>query len=79
MEWGTPFCFPQFGKGGERAGTPPSENPLPIDGFAKSLKWTIQHTGRAGTFFHHVILQSKHGSIDDSQYGPRNQSDTPRE
>jgi hypothetical protein len=29
---------------------------------------------------HHVILQSNHGSIDDSQYGcPCNQSDTPRE
>jgi hypothetical protein len=34
---------------------------------------------RVGTF-HHIILQSKHGSIDDSQCGLRiNQSDTPRE
>jgi AAA+ superfamily predicted ATPase len=35
-------------------------------------------TGRAGTF-HHVILQSKHGSIDDGQHDPRNQSDTREE
>ena len=45
LQWGTPFCFPQFGEGGERAGTPPSETPLPADGFAKSLKWTVLQTG----------------------------------
>lgn len=45
IKWGTPFCFPQFGEGGERAGTPPSENNLPVDGFAKSMKWTIVQTG----------------------------------
>jgi hypothetical protein len=31
--------------------------------------------GRVGTA-HNVILQSKHGSTDDGQYGPCNQSDT---
>jgi beta-galactosidase/beta-glucuronidase len=31
--------------------------------------------GRAGTF-HHVILQSTHGSMDDTQYGACNQHDT---
>jgi hypothetical protein len=31
------------------------------------------------TTLHHVILQSKHGSIDDSQYVPCNQSGIPQE
>lgn len=45
IEWGTPFCFPQFGKGGEHAGTPPNESKLPVDGFARSMKWSIVQTG----------------------------------
>ena len=46
IEWGTPFCFPQFGKGGEHAGTPPNESKLPVDGFARSIKkWSIVQTG----------------------------------
>lgn len=45
IRWGTPFCFPQFGEGGERAGSPPGEHTLPVDGFAKDLKWNIQQTG----------------------------------
>jgi len=45
IEWGTPFCFPQFGEGGERAGTPPSLlNPLPVDGFANTMQWSIVQT-----------------------------------
>lgn len=43
--WGTSLCFPQFGEGGERPGTPPSEQLLPRDGLAKMLKWTISQTG----------------------------------
>jgi hypothetical protein len=39
----------------------------------------VRSVGRVGTF-HNVILHSKHSySMDDSQYGPRNQSDTPWE
>jgi hypothetical protein len=37
----------------------------------------LVRVGRVGTF-HHVCLQSTHGSIDESQDGPcSNQSDTP--
>jgi glucose-6-phosphate 1-epimerase len=45
LAWGNPVCFPQFGAGGEFAGTPPSDVPLPVDGFAKSLEWNIVQTG----------------------------------
>jgi DNA helicase TIP49 (TBP-interacting protein) len=35
------------------------------------------NSGRVGhSSPHHVVLQSKHASIDDSQYGPCNQCDT---
>ena len=44
-DWGTSICFPQFRKGGERPGTPKSDQPLPMDGLAKTLKWTISQTG----------------------------------
>jgi hypothetical protein len=40
---------------------------LGSDGRSRML--SSMKPGRAGTF-HHVVLQSKHGSIDDSRYVP---------
>ena len=45
IEWGTSFCFPQFGQGGERPGTPSGDIALPTDGFAKNMRWSIVQTG----------------------------------
>ena len=52
IDWGTIFCFPQFGEGEDR-GTLADKFPLPFDGFAKSLSWTITQTG---------LHEDKHGT-----------------
>jgi glucose-6-phosphate 1-epimerase len=54
IEWGNPFCFPQFGVGGERAGSPLGENSIPVDGFVKGMKWSIVQTG---------LHEDKHGEF----------------
>ena len=54
IEWGNPFCFPQFGVGGERAGAPLGENSIPVDGFVKEMKWSIVDT---------FLDEDKHGEF----------------
>jgi hypothetical protein len=39
------------------------------------IRSDVHFAGRVG-IYHHVILQSKHYVVDDSQYGLCNQSDT---
>jgi hypothetical protein len=60
------------GEGGEgaEAGEPQEDGftgGFPLVLFSHSFTVGLGYT----TTFHHVILQPKHGSIDDSQYGPR--------
>ena len=54
IEWGNQFCFPQFGVGGERAGSPLGEPAIPVDGFVKGRQWSIVQTG---------LHEDKHGEF----------------